>query len=180
MAKHRKAAPRRAVPGVLVGATAGMSAVLVFSADASAATTLPQADTVIGVGGWRNPTGDRIPDKFQGQLVPDGATFVPVEYPAELPVDPSVTEGVPTLRTAIDDTGGTKLVVGYSEGSLVAEQVKRDFGADGGPPPDELQFLFIAAPFVPNGGIYARFPELAIPGSPAPARRRRRPTTRRL
>lgn len=159
MAKHRK---RRQPTAVLVaGATAGLSTMLAFGHAANAtAATIPAHDALIGVGGWRNPTSDRIPDKFLGALRED--SFIGVQYPAQLPVDPSVAAGVPTLRDEIDKlpADATVLIVGYSEGSLVAEQYKRSLGTDG----PNVKFLFIAAPFVPNGGIYARFPELRIPG----------------
>ena len=48
------------------------------------------------------------------------------------------------------------LVVGYSEGTIVAEKVRRDLkpGVDGAPPADGLRFVMIASPNVPNGGIF--------------------------
>ena len=66
------------------------------------------------------------------------------------------------------------LVVGYSEGAIVAEKVRRDLdptdpGAPpinpDGPDPDKpgLLFVMIASPNIGNGGIFARFPDLAIP-----------------
>jgi hypothetical protein len=57
------------------------------------------------------------------------------------------------------------VVVGYSEGTLVAEEVRRDLDpADpGAPPTSQLLFVMIASPNVPNGGIFARFPNLTIP-----------------
>ncbi|TFV56744.1 PE-PPE domain-containing protein [Mycobacterium sp. PS03-16] len=144
-----------------------MSVALTLSQAATAtAATIPTADTVVGVGGFRNPTSDRIPRKFEGELVPPGQRFVGVRYPAQLPVDPSVAEGQQPLRDAValalDD--GTVLVAGYSEGSLVAERYKRALVAAGSPDRDDIRFLFIAAPIVPNGGIYARFPGLRILG----------------
>ncbi|HET7741450.1 MAG TPA: PE-PPE domain-containing protein, partial [Mycobacterium sp.] len=60
------------------------------------------------------------------------------------------------------------IVAGYSEGSLVAERVRRDLqarpvGPNGAPSADQLTFVMIASPFAPNGGIYSRFPGLFIP-----------------
>lgn len=167
MGKHRKSRRRSATPAVVAGATAGLSTVLAFGQAASAtAVTIPAADTVVGVGGWQNPTGDRIPDKFLGRLVPEGQAFTGVQYPAELPVDPSVAAGQQPLRDAITAAraDGTVLVVGYSEGSLVAEAVKRQLVAAGSPDTADVAFMFIAAPFVPNGGVYSRFPGLRLPG----------------
>lgn len=163
MATHR--VRRRPAALVMAGAAAAMTTALVCG-QAANAVTLPQVDTIIGVGGASNPTSDRILDKFEGALRPtDNRTFVPVHYPAELPVDPSVAAGQAPLGQAIADAGNHPvLVVGYSEGSLVAEMYKRSLIADGSPNAGTLQFLFLASPFVPNGGIYARFPELRLPG----------------
>jgi hypothetical protein len=66
-----------------------------------------------------------------------------------LPVDPSVAGGVPRLHEAIISTSGqVRLVVAYSEDSLVAEQEKRNLATD--PAAlcvSEIGFLFVAAPF---------------------------------
>lgn len=166
MAKHRKRRRPHLTAVFVAGATAGISTALALGhATNATAATIPTADTVIGVGGWRNPTSDRIEDKFQGELVPRGQDFVGVQYPAQLPVDPSVAEGQKPLRDAVDDAGGgSVLIVGYSEGSLVAEQYKRALVAAGAPNTGNIAFMFIAAPTVPNGGIYSRFPDLRIPG----------------
>lgn len=164
MAHHRK---RRRPSTVMMAGAAAAALTLGLVANAGA-VPLPPVETIIGVGGASNPTGDRIPDKFEGALNPvHGRRLVLVQYPAELPVDPSVAEGVPVLRAAVDDEldGNNRvLIVGYSEGSLVAEQYKRKLVAETNPGVGEIQFLFLASPFVPNGGIYARFPEFAIPG----------------
>ncbi|WP_197376481.1 PE-PPE domain-containing protein [Mycolicibacterium baixiangningiae] len=165
MAKHRKRRRPHLTPVVVAGATAGMSTVLALGhATNATAATIPTADTVIGVGGWTDTTSARIRDKFQGKLVPTGQDFVGVQYPAQLPVDPSVAEGQAPLGEAVDGAAGSVLIVGYSEGSLVAEQYKRALVAAGAPNSGNIAFLFIAAPTVPNGGIYSRFPDLRIPG----------------
>lgn len=154
-----------AAPVFFAGATAAISTALALGhATNATAATIPTADTVIGVGGWRNPTSDRIPNKFEGELVKPGETFVGVQYPAELPVDPSVAAGQRPLGDAVDAASGSVLIVGYSEGSLVAERYKRGLVASGAPNTDDVAFMFIAAPFVPNGGVYSRFPNLRLPG----------------
>lgn len=158
---------RHLAPALLAGAATTLVTALTLGHAANAtAATIPTADTVVGVGGWRNPTSDRIPDKFQGALVPAGQPYLGVPYPAELPVDPSVAAGQQPLRDAVGSArpDGSVLVVGYSEGSLVAERFKRGLVAGGAPADDDLDFLFIAAPFVPNGGIYSRFPGVSLPG----------------
>lgn len=165
MAKHRKARRTAVAPAFFAGATAAISTALALGhATNATAATIPTADTVIGVGGWRNPTSDRIPNKFEGELVQPGVTFVGVQYPAELPVDPSVAAGRKPLGDAVDAASGSVLIVGYSEGSLVAERYKRSLVASGAPNTDDVAFMFIAAPFVPNGGVYSRFPNLRLPG----------------
>ncbi|WP_454792771.1 PE-PPE domain-containing protein [Mycolicibacterium lutetiense] len=173
MASRRKRA--RSSAAVVAGATAGLAAVLTFGhvADALAAT-LPGYDAVVGVGGANNPTSDRIQNKFRGDYVPHNGGYAGpaddryygVNYPATLPIDESVTEGrqplidkVAEARTQVGPDG-TVYIVSYSEGTIVAEKYKRELDAQGGHGTDTLKFVYIAAPTVPNGGIYARFPDL--------------------
>jgi hypothetical protein len=121
----------------------------------------------IGIGGRGDPDAANIPNKLNGNSRPDGFTYVPVVYPAGFDIDNSVAAGVPVLDDAIrDNSDQFLLVVGYSEGTIVAEKVRRDLDpADpDAPPTDGLLFVMIASPNVPNGGIFARFPGLAIPG----------------
>jgi hypothetical protein len=174
LAKHRKPKNRRTRSAVLVGATAvGISTTLVF-AEAPHAGAAPPEGTVIGVGGAGDPTGSRIEQKFNHGVVPENWVYTAALYPALVPVDPSVKQGVPALDDKISNTPGKKLVVGYSEGAIVAELEKRILtdrlengtptGESAAPAVGDLTFLFIASPAVPNGGIYARFPRLALPG----------------
>ncbi|TVY00173.1 PE-PPE domain-containing protein [Mycolicibacterium porcinum] len=174
MASHRKRARSSAV--AVAGATAGMTAVLAFGhvADALAAT-LPGGNAVVGIGGKDDTKGERIPNKFGGDYVPYGGGYAgpadgryyPVHYSATLPIDTSVADGraplmakVTEARTAVGPDG-TIYIVGYSEGSLVAENYKRELNAGTVPSPGgNIEFVYIAAPTVPNGGIYARFPDL--------------------
>ncbi len=57
------------------------------------------------------------------------------------------------------------IVVGYSEGTIVAEKVRRELDPSqpDAPPADGLLFVMIASPNVPNGGIFSRFPGVGIP-----------------
>lgn len=172
MANHRARSSAVAV----ASATAGMTAVLTFGyvADALAATVLPDGNAVVGVGGRGDTTGERIQNKFRGSYVPYDGEFVSasgtqyegVHYSATLPIDSSVADGRQPL---IDQVGiarsqvgadGTVYIVGYSEGSLVAENYKREINAGTVDPGGKVAFVYIAAPTVPNGGIYARFPDL--------------------
>jgi PE-PPE domain len=164
---------------MVAGAAVGVTTVLAFGhiADALAAT-LPGSDAVVAVGGAQNPTSDRIKNKFGGEYVPyhnefvgvDDSRFFGVGYPAALPVDPSVAEGrqplidkVAEARATVGEAG-TIYIVSYSEGTIVAEKYKRELDAQGSPDSHTLEFVSIAAPTVPNGGIYARFPNLRLPG----------------
>lgn len=173
MANHRKRG--RTSTAVVVGATAGMTAILTFGQVADAlAATLPGNNAVIGIGGRGDTLGERIPNKFEGNYVPYNGGYAgpaadryyPVAYSATLPIDTSVADGrqplideVTAARTEVGPSG-TVYIVGYSEGSLVAENYKRELNAGTVDPGGNIAFVYIAAPTVPNGGIYARFPNL--------------------
>jgi hypothetical protein len=135
------------------------------------------AAATIGIGGRGDPAAARIPAKLQGKVLPTSFTYIPVNYPASFFIDSSVAAGVPVLDKAIKDNAvqscaGTTgpcppslFVVAYSEGTIVAEKVRRGLkpGVDGAPSKDDLRFVMIASPNVPNGGIFARFPGVSIP-----------------
>jgi diacyltrehalose acyltransferase len=178
----RGARQRRRPPSVLfVGTTAAaVSAVLVFGHATNTTPDSPQvqlAAATIGIGGRGDPDAVNIPNKLQGQVVPFGSTFpnyLPVVYPAGFDIDNSVAAGVPVLdQTIKSNSGQFLLVVGYSEGSIVAEKVRRNLDpSDPGAPPlnqdmdpskPGLLWVMIASPNVPNGGIFARFPGVSIP-----------------
>jgi hypothetical protein len=125
LAKHSKPAKRRPRSAVFTcAAAAGISSTLVLG-QAPAASAATPAGTAIGVGGWRDPTGSRVEQKFQYGVVPAGWVYIAAEYPAEIPIDPSVEQGVPVLDDKVADTPGKKLIIGYSEGAVVAELEKR-------------------------------------------------------
>jgi len=156
---------------------AAISTVLVFGHATNNTADSPQvqlAASTIGIGGRGDPTAANIPNKLNGHVVTDN--YIPVNYPASFFIDSSVAAGVPVLDQKIRENsdpsceGATPpcpflLVVGYSEGSIVAEKVRRNLvpGVDGAPPADELLFVMIASPNVPNGGIFSRFPGVGIP-----------------
>jgi hypothetical protein len=165
-ARHR----RRPASLLLVGTTAAaLSTVLVFGHATNTTADSPQVQltaATIGIGGRGDPGAANIPNKLNGNARPNGFTYIPVQYPAGFDIDNSVAAGVPVLDNAIrDNSDQFLLVVGYSEGTIVAEKVRRDLDpADSGAPPtDGLLFVMIASPNVPNGGIFGRFPGLAIP-----------------
>lgn len=174
MANHRKGARSSTV--AVASATAGMTAVLTFGQVADAlAAVLPPGNAVVGIGGASDTESARIQDKFRGDYVPSAGEFVSVSdaqykavhYSASLPIDQGVADGRAPLieqvgvARAAAGPNGTVYIVGYSEGSLVAENYKRELNAGTiESPGGNIEFVYIAAPTVPNGGIYARFPDL--------------------
>ncbi len=83
----------------------------------------------------------------------------------DLTFDQSVASGVSILKQEIADRPGETLVIfGYSQGAIVANQVKQDLEDQypNGDGPD-IEFVLIGNPQVPNGGLAARFPGLYIP-----------------
>ncbi|MGU3503047.1 PE-PPE domain-containing protein [Mycobacterium sp. C31M] len=146
--------------GLVLGVGTGISAVR---------SAVALVNTVIGIGGSSDPLSERLPNKLSHGVVPLGDTYIGTEYPASLNLDRSVRIGMPVLHQHLVTTSGKVLVAGYSLGALLVEQLKRDVAAAENPPsPDDLSFLQIATPFVPNGGIFARFPGIAIPDVVSP------------
>jgi hypothetical protein len=175
---------RRRSPSVLLlGATAAaVSTVLVFGHATNNTVDSSQVQltaSTIGIGGRGDPAAAKVPNKLNRHVVPFGDTFphyIPVSYPAGFDIDNSVAAGVPVLDQTIRDNSNQScgdpavtcpflLVVGYSEGALVAERVRRELepAVGGAPPADGLRFVMIASPNLPNGGIFSRFPGLKIP-----------------
>jgi hypothetical protein len=148
---------------------AAVSTVLVFGHATNNTVDSPQvqlAASTIGIGGRGDPAAARIPEKLQGKVVPKNFKYIPVNYPASFFIDSSVAAGVPVLDQKIrGNSNQFLLVVGYSEGAIVAENVRRNLEPDvgGAPPKEGLRFVMIASPNVPNGGIFARFPGVSIP-----------------
>ena len=187
VAKHRKPKNRRAssrertVPKqlrspslFLVGTTAtAISTVLVFGHATNNTVATPQVElaaATIGIGGRGDPNADRIPNKLSGILVRPSFGYLPVHYPAGFDIDNSVAAGVPELdktikdNQTIDNKPQFLLVAAYSEGTIVAEEEKRNLANDPTRPAKaDLLFVMVASPNVPNGGIFGRFPLLKIP-----------------
>jgi hypothetical protein len=173
MANHRIPKKRRARKAALAcAAAAGISSALVLghATNTTAANFLVElSNTVIGAGGQGDPTGVRVPDKLNHTVVPDGFDYYPVQYPATINLQASRDVGVPIMHAALSDRSAEDvlIVAGYSEGTLVAERVRRDLQAldpEDAPLPSQLSFQQIASPFAGNGGLYARFPGFGIPG----------------
>lgn len=126
-------------------------------------------NTVIGVGGSSDPVSERLPAKLNQTVVPPDYSYIGSAYPATLNMDHSVRIGMPVLHEHFSTTSGKVLVAGYSLGALLVEQLKRDVAASADPPsPLDLSFLQIGTPFIPNGGVFARFPGFFIPNVVSP------------
>lgn len=127
-------------------------------------------NTVIGAGGRGDTLGERVQQKLSATVQPTGYDYEGVHYPANYDLAGSRNVGVPAMHLALTahSSEAHLIVASYSEGSLVAERVRRDLqarpvGPNGAPSADQLTFVMIASPFAPNGGFYSRFPGLFIP-----------------
>jgi diacyltrehalose acyltransferase len=172
----------RLSPLFLGTTAAAVSTVLVFGHATNTTVDVPQVDlaaATIGIGGRGDPGAVNVPHKLQGNVVPQlpvAFSYIPIQYPAGFDIENSTNAGVPVLASAITNpanSGQFLMVVGYSEGTIVAEKVRRNLNpSDPGAPPlnptndptqPGLLWVMIASPNVPNGGIFSRFPGLNIP-----------------
>ena len=174
MAKHRIPKRRRAHRAAVAAAAAvGISSTLVLGHainHTAANLDVDLANAVLGLGGRGDSRALNIPAKLGGDIAPAAwgtdYDYYGVPYPADFNFQTSMDGGIPALTQAIADYGDSGIrVVGYSEGALVSEAVKRRLASvEGSPAPDSIDFLFIASPYLPNGGLFARFPGFRIPG----------------
>lgn len=171
VAKHhtsKKHGPGTALLAIAVAV--GLSGVLALGHTTVVTAVAQLTSTVIGVGGRADPTSVRLENKLDGQyaLGFDQSNTVLIDYPANLAFQRSINKGVPALTQAVADAQGHGdiRIVSYSEGTLVAEQVKRNLPDPVVPTAGDptLDFVFIASPYLPNGGVFARFPGFRIPG----------------
>jgi diacyltrehalose acyltransferase len=170
VAKHRRPKRRLARQAILTGAAAvGVSSALVLGHATNNDVMVQLTNLVIGSGGLGDTTGVRVPNKLDGKAVPAGFGYVGSFYPAGLDLGASRDAGVPILHQAILSANNGQLVIGmgYSEGTLVIEQERRNLQAidpaSSAPSNTTLGFVQIASPFPPNGGIFGRFPGIGIP-----------------
>ena len=164
MPKNQRA--RKAV--LTVVAAAGISSALVLGQATNTNMLVQLTNTVLGVGGLGDFTGVRVPNKLNGTVVPASYGYEGVNYPADLTLSDSAKAGLPNLHNAITSRSAEQflIVTAYSEGTLVAELERRKLQAlnpTDAPPNTQVQFVMIASPFAPNGGIFGRFPGIAIP-----------------
>ncbi len=162
MPKNQRA--RKAV--LTVVAAAGISSALVLGQATNSNMLVQLTNTVMGVGGLGDFTGV-VPNKLNGTVVPASYGYEGVNYPADLTLSDSAKAGLPILHTAITSRSAEQfLIVTAFRRTLVAELERRKLQAldpTAAPPNTQVQFVMIASPFAPNGGIFGRFPGIAIP-----------------
>jgi hypothetical protein len=177
MPKNHRA--RKAV--LTVVAAAGISSALVVGQATNSNLLVQLTNTVIGIGGRDDSTSIRVPAKLSGTVRPSTYFYEGINYPASLALSDSANDGFPKLHNAITSRPSETflIVVGYSEGAMVAELERRRLqalDASAAPSNSQLSFVMIGAPFTPNGGIFGRFPGISIPvivdgmGAGAPVR----------
>jgi hypothetical protein len=160
---------RRARAALLtVAAAAGISSALVLGQATNSNVMVQLSNTVLGVGGLGDYTGIRVPNKLNGTVVPATYGYQGINYPADLTLSDSANAGLPNLHDAITSRSAEQflIVTSYSEGTLVAELERRKLQAlnpSDAPSNTQVQFVMIASPFAPNGGILGRFPGISIP-----------------
>jgi hypothetical protein len=170
---------RKAV--LTVVAAAGVSSALVLGQATNTNMLVQLTNTVMGVGGLGDFTGVRVPNKLNGTVVPSTYGYEGINYPADLTLSDSAKAGLPNLHNAITSRSSEQflIVTAYSEGTLVGELERRklqELNPADAPPNTQVHFVMIASPFAPNGGIFGRFPGIAIPvvvdgmGAGAPTR----------
>jgi diacyltrehalose acyltransferase len=167
VAMHRTPKQRRTHRAMVTAAAAvGLSGTLVLGHVAEK-LDVDLAATVFAVGGRGDAVSANVKNKLEGNIAPAGfGTYhlVEIHYPADFNFQNSTNEGVDALEPQVGPAlaTGPVRITSYSEGTLTAEQVKRDLANAG--KTGDLTFLFIASPYVPNGGLFARFPGFTIPG----------------
>ncbi|HEY9267041.1 MAG TPA: PE-PPE domain-containing protein [Mycobacterium sp.] len=136
----------RRVSTFLAVVAAAVSVVVVPTAGAVTVLTLKET---FGIG------KGAMEDQLQGSLCPENTQqCVEVGYPAIIGRK-SVPSGVIALDTAIDTTSGEIIVLGYSQGAIVAGHWLQEYAADpDAPSTDELSFVLIGNPTRAFGGAY--------------------------
>ncbi len=138
--------------------------------------------TTIGVGPSFDGFGLSIPLLFNGTVLSPGDAFHTVPYPAQLNLDYPFISDLPILSDlpywphslkqserigvgfleqdlARTPPGAKVTVIGYSQGSQVAEIARADMAKDPAyvANADDYRFILVGNPYQPNGGILARF-----------------------
>ena len=155
-------------PGALVPFASGSSAVaLVMSGSGTPVPSQTFADAAYNLFIERDfPL--TTPPVFNSNLLP--TTTAEGLYPftgiKDLTLEISLARGVQSLNNAIEyqiGQGNTPVTVfGYSQSTIVASvEMQNLFNA--GVPTSDVNFLLLASPSNPNGGLLTRFPDLVMP-----------------
>lgn len=92
---------------------------------------------------------------FQGGFcdADSGNTCAPVPYLSGLPLVGEY-DGLRALRSAIKSSTGETIVMGYSQGALIAaDWIEQNAGRAGGPSPENLSFVLLGNPLRKYGGV---------------------------
>jgi len=181
------AAPRRKPHRPGLGPAVAVSAGLLALTATVGAPVAYGEDVTLVLGG----TGLSVPNPPPGFIVGGTDKFVTPNFPgftsahaqgvytpeqlypltgvSSLTLDQSVAAGANTLNNAIlrqVADGNHVVVLADSQSSVVASEVMRLLAAlpaDQQPSANELSFVLLVDPDNPNGGLFARFPDLAFP-----------------
>lgn len=150
-------------------------AAVIIAIGTSGALPFPALSSVIvAIGGTGNPSGKK-PDVAQviGGSLAEGRTveyiatpqqFWPVNGP--LTLNQSVAEGTAlTIEAIRNQQDPDALYAGPSQGAVVLGSAINYFVAnpEGAPSPENAQFVLVASPIRPNGGVLARIQGINIP-----------------
>ena len=142
--------------------------------------------TSLGVGPSFDGFALSIPLLFNGTVIPAGDVFHTVPYPAQMNLDYPIVSDLPVLSdlpywphslkqserigagyleqeldryAATARADGKVTVIGYSQGSQVAEIARADMAKNPAytAAADDYHFVLVGDPYQPNGGILARF-----------------------
>lgn len=152
-----------AVASAFVGAVswAATSVIIVPGTGTQHAENIPNYNDNI-VDFFVKPTGTCAPSACDHESINYLAEFWPLPIPNwggldGAKWDDSVADGVKRLHEAFGRTDLNSPVVmfGYSQGSTVVSEAKKQYAAAGGVP-ENVSFVVIANPSRPNGGLFTR------------------------
>jgi PE-PPE domain len=147
------------------------SALLAFTAPTSHADEPDDPLTALMMGGSGMPTPsqfwqDGIISAYINPATGDSYTPVLVPTPESFS-STSVSEGLAALQQEMAEqpAGEPYLIEGYSQSAVIAVQEKLLLMESSQPPPD-VTFLLLGSLNRPDGGLFARFDGLVVPGLP--------------
>ncbi|MBW0011682.1 PE-PPE domain-containing protein [Mycobacterium sp.] len=125
---------------------------------------IPNTKFVNGVLNWATK-GGFVWSAVQALPTPEGLS--PLTGVKSLPLNTSVSQGIPLLDAAIKQQlglGNSVLVQGYSQSAIIASFEMRNLMNGANPPTgSQLYFNLLGDPMNPNGGLLERFVGLDLP-----------------